>query len=76
VTFAPSDIEAFEIVKRSPGKTSSGLGRLSMDGSDVPTFRLVLVTRAGDAYPIEEFSTETQAKLRKKMIKRALRAED
>jgi hypothetical protein len=72
---ARGEIEAFEIVQAFEPRTSAAVGGVVIDGAHLPGYRLVLVTKSGDAHPIEEFSTETQAKLRKKTIKRVLRTE-
>jgi hypothetical protein len=66
LTIPSSDIEAYEIVSHP----------VIEDRIEIPSFRLMLVTRAGDAHPLEQFATETQAKLRKKLLKRILRAND
>jgi hypothetical protein len=60
------EIEGFEVVRSTP--------RRDGPGAYAESFRLVLLTKKGDAVALEEFGNETQAKLRRRLFKRALRA--
>jgi hypothetical protein len=65
----PEDIAAFEIktnvVRRSAGE-------FSFQDVSHTTFHLMVVTRDGKAYSIEEFSLSTQAQIRRDQIEQAL----
>jgi hypothetical protein len=68
--FVPvADIAAYE-VKTNVVRTSDGMS--SFRETAVTTFRLMVVTRSGQAYAIEEFQLSVQAELRRDQIQRAL----
>jgi hypothetical protein len=65
----PEEIEDFEIVRASHTR---GVG-VGPGTDEVVTHRLMLITKKGAAYGLDELATETQAKLRRRMIRRALK---
>jgi hypothetical protein len=66
---AEREIAAYE-VKTHVVKTGDGMS--SFRETSVTTFRLMVVTRAGQAYAIEEFPLSVQAEMRRDQIQRAL----
>jgi hypothetical protein len=66
---ALGEIAAYE-VKTNVVKTGDGMS--SFREVSVTTFRLMLVTRSGQAYAIEEFPLSSQAELRRDQIQRVL----
>jgi hypothetical protein len=61
-----ADFEVTRHVSTHPSRDGFGSDRTSV------TYRLVLVTKAGEALPIEEFGTRTQATLRQETLTQVL----
>jgi len=69
----PDEIATFDVktnVTRSSDELSSGFA--SFRETAQTTFQLMVVTRDGKAYPVEEFPLAAQAELRRDQIQRAL----
>lgn len=65
----PEEVAAFEVTRHvfsHPSREDFGSDRTSV------TYRLVLVTKAGEALPMEEFGTKAQATLRKETLEQVL----
>jgi hypothetical protein len=72
--FVPmAEIADFEVVRTEQTIRTDSDRRFGGSGSTIVRYELVLVTKAGKALGIEEFSLNTQAKLRQEQIEEVLR---
>jgi hypothetical protein len=75
IVVASADIEALEIAHHTVHHSGTMSSEWASNGADwvEMQYRLMLVTKRGDAYPIERFALRSQAALRQGLLEAVLR---